>query len=146
MTKKSCLIQIVTGLFTCVCLAIVAVGQVPDKEFTWRGKIAVGGVVEIIGIKGDIRVETSPVQEVEVVALKQGNQNEFELVSTRVEVSGGRIRICAAYPKLGGGDSECVEGLEWSGTSFQNKELHIWRENESRKKQSFRMVDVRVQL
>src|SRR5215470_1906576 len=128
----------VVALFICCCAGREIAGQTPgserkensattspgavstapapakENEFNWRGKVAAGGIVEICGVKGDILAEASAGNEVEIVALKQGAQEELPQVAVRVEESKGKVRICAAYPTLEGkGVSECLESLEW---------------------------------
>jgi hypothetical protein len=139
---------IIAALFICFGLGAETAGQTPDKshEFNWRGKIAAGGIVEIMGVKGNIQAETSAGSEVEVVALKQGNQDEFPQVAVRVVESEGKVRICAAYPNLEGiGDPQCLESLEWDSQIWNgNRELRL-RYNDG-KKQSVRLLDVKVQF
>ena len=116
-----------------------------QNEFNWRGKIAAGGLVEIIGIKGDIQVEASAGNEVEVVALKQGDQNEIPQVAVRVEESAGRLRICAAYPTLEGKSaSECVESFEWKSIGWNGSERELHLGYEGGKKQAIRLAEVQV--
>src|SRR5262245_6683210 len=99
---------VITALFICCCLSGEVAGQKPgnerkanrtnassdavstataptkQNEFNWRDKVAMGGIVEIFGVKGAIQAEASAGNEVEVVALKQGNQDEFPRVAVRV--------------------------------------------------------------
>src|SRR5215510_8642603 len=169
LTMKNQFLIVFAALFICCCLGRETAGQTPgnerkangamassdagltansstkQNEFNWRGKITVGGLVEIIGIKGDIQVEASAGNEVEVVALKQGDQNEIPQVAVRVDESAGRLRICAAYPTLEGKSaSECVESFEWKsiGWNGTERELHIGYEDG--KKQAIRLAEVRV--
>src|SRR5262245_54408633 len=124
---------------------LTANSSTKQNEFNWRGKITVGGLVEIIGINGDIQVEASAGNEVEVVALKQGDQNEIPQVAVRVEESAGRLRICAAYPTLEGkGVSECVESFEWKSIGWNGSERELHLGYEEGKKQAIRLAEVQV--
>jgi hypothetical protein len=169
LTMKIQFLMVIAALFICCCLGREIAGQTTgnemkandptassdagltansstkQNEFNWRGKIAAGGLVEVIGIKGEIQIEASAGNEVEVVALKQGDQNETTQVTVRVEESKGRLRICAAYPTLEGkGASECVESFEWKSISWNGteRELHIGYEDG--KKQAIRLAEVQV--
>ncbi len=117
-----------------------------SADFTWRGKVGADGVVEIIGISGDIQAEVYDGDEVEVVALKQGNKNGFDQVQIRVEESAGRVRICAAYPLLNEqGRSECLTGERRRDiANFGGREIHVRSDNGN--KQNFRLEGVRVQF
>src|SRR5262245_65584440 len=46
-----------------------------ENEFKWRGKVAAGGIVEIVGVKGDIEAEASDGKEVERDDYKEGATN-----------------------------------------------------------------------
>ena len=159
----------VVALFICCCAGRVIAGQTPgserkensattspgavstapapakENEFNWRGKVAAGGIVEIFGVKGDIQAETSAGNEVEVVAFKQGNQDELYRVAIRVEESEGKVRICTAFPNLeGDGAPQCLESLEWNSQQWNgNRELRL--RYQDGKRQSIRLVDVQVQ-
>jgi hypothetical protein len=154
-------IQISVVIFTfliCYCSGVQISGQAPANEsnvkssppssadFTWRGKVDADGAVEIIGISGDIQAEVYEGEEVEVVALKQGNKNGFDQVQIRVEESAGRVRICAAYPLLDEqGRSECLAGGKRRDVAnFGGRELHV--RTDKGNKQSFRLEGVRVQF
>ena len=108
---------IIAALFICCCLGRELAGQTPgnekkangatassdagltansstkQNEFNWRGKVAAGGLVEVIGIKGDIQIEAWAGNEVEVVALKQGDQNETTQVTVQIGRASCRERV-----------------------------------------------------
>jgi hypothetical protein len=123
-----------------------ATSNAKQNEFNWRGKVGAGGIVEIFGVKGDIEAEASAGSEVEVAAVKQGNQDELPQVDVRVEESEGRVRICAAYPNLEGiGGPQCLESLNWSSQTWNDgRELRLRYKNGNR--QSIRLVDVQVRF
>jgi len=153
--------QISVVMFTLLiyyCSGVQITGQTPANEsnvkssppssadFTWRGKVDAGGAVEIVGISGDIQAEVYEGEEVEVVALKQGNKNGFDQVQIRVEESAGRVRICAAYPLLDEqGRSECLAGgKRREVANFGGREIHV--RTDKGNKQSFRLEGVSVQF
>src|SRR5262249_31989876 len=124
-----------------------AISPTKQNEFNWRGKVAPGGVVEVVGIKGEIEAEDSEGNEVEVVAIKQGDQKEIQQVAVRVEESEGKVRICAAYPTLEGkGASECVESFEWKSIAWNGNERELHLGYEEGKKQSIRLAEVQVRF
>jgi DUF4097 and DUF4098 domain-containing protein YvlB len=117
-----------------------------QNEFNWRGKIAAGGLGEIVAISGDIRIEIVEEGEFEVVALKQGNEMEFDRVRIQVKESTDGIKICAAYLVLEEqGKYECpaTEGSK-SMAIDGNRQLRLGYENG--KAQTFQLADVRVQF
>jgi hypothetical protein len=126
---------VIVALLICLCSGTNISGQTRDAktsipssaDFTWRGKVEASGVVEIIGISGDIHAEVYEGEEVEVIALKEGNKNEFDQVHIRVEESPGRVRICAAYPLLEGkGLSECQAGGQRRDVAIMDRrEIHV---------------------
>jgi Putative adhesin len=119
------------------------------NEFAWRGRVPPGGLVEIIGISGDIHTEVSTGDEVEVIAIKEGAQDEIDQVQIRVEESANGVKVCAAFPLLEGqGRSECLAGERLNSISIHSEGGHqkIYLRNESGKKQNFRVADTRVQF
>jgi hypothetical protein len=152
-------IRVVIGaVLICCCAGSEIIGQTPGNErnaksptpssadFTWRGKVEAGGTLEIIGVSGDIQAEVYEGDEVEVVAIKQGNKNGFDQVQIRVEESAGRVRICAAYPLLDEqGRSECLAGGKRRDVAnFGGREIHV--RSDKGNKQSFRLEAVSVQF
>jgi hypothetical protein len=149
---------VIGALLICCCAGSEIIGQTPGNErnaksptpssadFTWRGKVEAGGTLEIIGVSGDIQAEVYEGDEVEVVAIKQGNKNGFDQVQIRVEESAGRVRICAAYPLLNEqGRSECMAGKKRRDVAtIDDREVYV--RSEEGEKQSFRLEGVRVQF
>lgn len=153
----------IAAIFCCGCFASAITGQTPGdnskqknddiikivgirNESTWRGKIAANGLVEIVGIQGDIQTEATSGNEVEVVAVKEGNNREFDQVQMRVEESAGGVKICAAFPLLREkGKSQCLSDLKFNSMSFDdNRALHLGYKNGETL--SFRLADVRLQI
>ena len=117
-----------------------------QNEFNWRGKIASGGLVEIVAISGDIRIEIVEAGEVEVVALKKGNEKEFDRVRIQVKESAGGIKVCSAYPAMEEqGKYECPELQGPNSILFDdNRQLRLgFRNGDTR---TFQLADVRTQL
>src|SRR5262245_17577882 len=134
---------VVVALLLCCDHSIEAAGQTPvidSKQTIWRGKIPPNGLVEISGILGDISVETTSDNEVEVVAIKEGNTREFAKVQLRVEESTGRVKFCAAFPLLDNEDkSQCLARAKFDSISFDNNRVLRLSSNEG-ENQSFRLV------
>jgi Putative adhesin len=120
------------------------------NEFAWRGKVPPDGLVEIIGISGDIRTEVSTGDEVEIIAIKDGDKDEIDQVQIRVEESANGVKVCAAFPLLEGqGQPECLADGRWNSMSMSqsgNSDRKLSLRYESGKKQSFRVADIRVQF
>jgi hypothetical protein len=117
-----------------------------QNEFNWRGKIASGGLVEVAAISGDIQIEIVEAGEVEVVALKKGNEKEFDRVRIQVKESAGGIKVCSAYLVMEEqGKYECPELQGPNSILFDdNRQLRLgYRNGETR---IFQLADVRTQL
>jgi DUF4097 and DUF4098 domain-containing protein YvlB len=117
-----------------------------QNEFNWRGKVASGGLVEIVAISGDIRIEIVEEGEVEVVALKKGDEKEFDRVRIQVKESAGGIKVCSAYLAMEEqGKYECPELQGPNSIQFDgNRQLRLgYRNGETR---TFQLADVRTEL
>src|SRR5262245_25849207 len=117
-----------------------------QNEFNWRGKVAPGGSVEIVAISGDIRIEIVEDGEVEVVALKEGNEKELDRVRIQVKESASGIKVCSAYLAMEEqGKYECPELQGPNSIQFDgNRQLRLgYRNGETR---TFQLADVRTQL
>jgi hypothetical protein len=81
------------------CLAVIAVAQGADRAavFHWKGKLAPGLAVEIVGINGDVRAEYSEGTEVEILAAT-GDGVDNQVNVALVEHANG-VTACAQFPK-----------------------------------------------
>jgi hypothetical protein len=66
-------------------------------EFRWHSRFAPGAVVEIQGVKGNVRVEPASGDQVEVVAVKYGSGDLLDVAIQMIEHKGG-VTFCAMYP------------------------------------------------
>lgn len=133
---------VIAALFLSCYAGNEAAGQTPasDSKQTWRGKIPPSGIVEIVGIAGDIHTETTAGDEVDIVALKEGEASELDQVRMQVEESAGGLKICAAFPLLKReGKSECIASKKFNSTNFTGGELHLGSNDGFT--QSFRLAD-----
>lgn len=67
------------------------------EEFRWRGWIPAGGLVEVNGLIGHIYAEHTDNDEVEVLAVKQGEDRLDDVQIEVIEHSRG-VTVCAVYP------------------------------------------------
>src|SRR5262245_2443583 len=119
---------------------------IKQNEFNWRGKVVSGGLVEIVAISGDIRIEIVEGGEVEGVALKEGNEKEFDRVRIQAKEWAGGIKVCSAYLAMEEqGKYECPELQGPNSVLFDgNRQLRLgYRNGETR---TFQLADVRTQL
>lgn len=84
--------------------------QQPD--FSWKGRLARGKVIEIRNINGDLRAEAATGQDVEVVAVKTpGRRGDAEDVRIEVVEHAEGATICVLYPaRRGKPENECRAG------------------------------------
>ncbi len=78
-----------------------------SSEFRWNGAVAPGQTVEVKGINGDINVESSTGNEVQVLALKTSRRSDVETVQIKVVPHSSGVTICALYPNESGEYNEC---------------------------------------
>ena len=78
-----------------------------SSEFRWNGAVAPGQTVEVKGINGDINVESSTGNEVQVLALKTSRRSDVETVQIKVVPHSSGVAICALYPNESGEYNEC---------------------------------------
>ena len=82
-----------------------------ENEFHWRGRVAPGRAVEIKGVNGDVRAESSSSGEVEVIATKQGRRSDPAEVRVQVVEHADGVTVCALYPGPAGSEpNECAPG------------------------------------
>ena len=86
-------------------------GPITAGPFDWQGDIAQGNHIEIKGVAGDIRVESSTGSQVEVAATRTGIDNDPNEVTLDVVTHGEGVTICAVYPHPTGGTNSCVPGM-----------------------------------
>ncbi len=167
---KNQLLTVITAIFICCYLCGEITGQTPgnerkannvtaspgvvstaapitkQNEFNWRGKIALGALVEIAAISGDIRIEIVEEGDMEVAAIKHGDEKEFDRVRIQVKESAGGIKVCAAYQAMEEQSKYECPALEVANpVQFDgNRQLRLGFENG--KTQTFQLADVRAQL
>ncbi|HYZ85737.1 MAG TPA: DUF4097 family beta strand repeat-containing protein [Bryobacteraceae bacterium] len=83
--------------------------------FYWKGKIAPGLAVEIIGVNGDVRAEYSDGSEVEIMANMPDESEPSNVNVTLVEHESG-VTACAVFPQ-GSYASACSREVSVSGTN-----------------------------
>jgi Putative adhesin len=98
-----------------VALAVVAVTAASSlpaaaQDFTWKGAVARGGVIEIKGVNGGIEASAGSGNEAEVTAVKRARRSNPDEVEIKVVEHSGGVTICAVYPSRGGRANECQPG------------------------------------
>lgn len=72
-------------------------GGLVQEEMRWHGWAPSGQVVEINNVHGNVRAEAALGDEIEVIAVKRGNDDPEQVSIEVVEHKGG-VTICAVYP------------------------------------------------
>jgi Putative adhesin len=80
------------------------------EDFSWKGAIARGGVLEIKGVNGGIEATAGSGTEAEVTAIKRARRSDPDEVEIKVVEHSGGVTICAVYPSRGGRANECQPG------------------------------------
>ncbi|PYS51758.1 MAG: hypothetical protein DMF68_03400 [Acidobacteria bacterium] len=95
--------------------------QSSADEFHWNGRINQGQTIEIKGINGSIRAETSSGNETQVTAKKTGRRSDPKEVEIRVVEHSGGVTICAIYPSDSPGNpNSCESGENGSSRTHDN--------------------------
>jgi hypothetical protein len=84
-----------------------------DADFEWSGQVAQGLAIEIKGVSGSITASLATGDQVEVYALKEGDQDDPATVTIEVLEHAGGVTICAMYPNAAGRPPNvCAPGLD----------------------------------
>lgn len=95
--------------------------QAQGDEFRWRGAVAAGKTIEIVGVNGSIDASGASDSEVEVVAVKRGRRSDPADVQIKVIEHADGVTICALYPP--GRDheeNECRPGGKGHNSTHDN--------------------------
>lgn len=116
---SACLLTVISG-----SSAVVFADDKSDS-FNWEGTIAGGNVIEIKGVNGDIKADTSSGIKVEVSAVKHGKRSDASKVKIEVVEHGGGVTICAVYPGSDGEKpNECKPG-EQGRMNVRNNDVTV---------------------
>lgn len=97
--------------------AVVFANPGQDDTFTWEGRVASGGFVEVYGINGSIRARNSSGDRVRVEAEKKSDQGREDEVEIVVNEFANGVVICTVYP---GQRGECQPGQGAGGNNRDN--------------------------
>lgn len=97
-----------------------AVAQAPD--FSWRGTLAAGKILEIHGVNGRIDAEPATGTTVEVTAVKRARRSDPAEVKIEVVEWNGGVTICAVYPtpRRARQDNHCGAGDDYQMSTNDN--------------------------
>jgi len=100
-----------SSLFAAAVLAGGTLLLQRTDDFAWRGAIAAGKTIELVGVNGSIDASGTSESEVQVSAIKEGRKSDPREVEIRVVEHGGGVTICAVYPASRlGEENECRPG------------------------------------
>jgi len=108
-------------------LAIAAAPVVQDQrdDFQWRGRIAAGKTLEIIGVNGSIDARAGS-GEVSVTAVKGARRSDPDDVKIEVVEHAGGVTICAVYPSRRDRENECAAGGKGRNDTRNNDTYVNW--------------------
>lgn len=104
-----------------VLLALPLDAQPPvtgGRDLDWRGRVAAGGTVRVASFNGEVRVEPSGSDAVEVRGTARGSAEERERVVFEVVEHGGGVTVCARTARH---RCDPTEGLQSAGRSRGNE-------------------------
>jgi hypothetical protein len=108
-----------TVAFAMLALLAAGTSNVEAQDFEWQNAMRAGQVLEVKGIVGEIRAEYTSGSTAEVVAIKEGDPDDFDEVEIRVEQNGDGYKVCAVY-HAHSADSEGCDNNH-SGNSRENR-------------------------
>ena len=114
-------------MYALMAVATLLIGPKPrmSPDFHWSGKIAAGKAIEIKGINGSIRAETTSGSEVEVSAVKHARKSDPDDVEIRVVEHEDGVTICAVYPSpRASRPNDCVAG-EGGHSETRNNDTEV---------------------
>ena len=126
---------LVAGLLAVALLAPAAMGRSHDardtsprhsgEDFTWGGRIAAGKAIEVKGVNGEITIEPSTGDQVEVVARKSARKSDPDEVKIEVIEHEDGVTLCAVYPTPEGEKpNECKPG-EGGRMNTRNNDVQV---------------------
>ncbi|MBI1968091.1 MAG: DUF4097 family beta strand repeat protein [Gemmatimonadetes bacterium] len=114
------------GILSFVSLAAFAAAPAAGQDFSWNGKLASGGVLEIKGVNGGIQAEPASGDEIEVTAVKRARRSDPDEVEIKVIEHAGGVTICAVYPtpRRARQENECAPG-DGGHMSTENNDVTV---------------------
>jgi hypothetical protein len=102
------------------------------NDFSWKGEVSSGQVIEIKGVRGNIHAESTSGNEVEVLATKAGPNEGTSKVEIEVLQHRDGVTICALYPTIDDKRPHvCSPGSD-NEREFDNLGLVFFRNNDVR--------------
>jgi DUF4097 and DUF4098 domain-containing protein YvlB len=102
------------------------------NDFSWKGQINSGQVVEIKGVRGNIHAESTSGNEVEVLATKAGPNGGTSKVDIKVIEHRDGVTICALYPTIDAKQPQVCTPGTGNDREFDNLGLVFFRNNDVR--------------
>src|ERR1700744_3991783 len=110
-TKTLLIAVLAVPLLPCVVLAQNNAGN--QNPFHWTGTLTAGQTLGLKNVNGDIKVEATAGNQVEVTATKRGSH--ADAIRMQVVPSSDGVTICAIFPNGKDGDaSSCEAGTQWN--------------------------------
>ena len=100
----------VSRLFALLITVTSLFGATGVDTFHWSGRMPAGQRLEVRGVNGSIHAEPALGDQVEVIALKNGQEYDAAEIDVRVVQQDGGVTICAVYPSSDGIPAECAPG------------------------------------
>ena len=117
--------RMMSGLMVAVMVAAVPGLSAQDATFEWQQRMSAGDVLEVQGIVGEIRAEYTSGSQVEVVAEKHGDSDDFSEVEIRVEEVRGGYLVCAIYNVSRARGDGCDVDHDRDGWRNRNRSIDV---------------------
>ena len=112
---------LIAALFLAVPVTAGAQAGRDAETWSWSGRVAAGAWMRTFNVNGSIEVETSPDNQVRVVATKQVRRGgDRRDVSFAVVERGGNVTVCAMFNE----EATCEEN-DYSSNTRRNRENRV---------------------
>lgn len=105
--------------------ATLAAAPASAQDFSWRGQLGAGQVLEIKGINGDIRATPSASGDAVVTAVKTARRSDPAGVRIVTVPNSNGVTICAVYPDVPGREPNTCEPGARGRSNTQNNDTTV---------------------
>ncbi len=88
----------ISALFSLMSVGVLAGPLAAQEEFRWNGDVDAGDWMSVQNINGDVEVIVTNGSQIELVATKRGDADNFDLVQIEVVEDRDGVFVCAIYP------------------------------------------------
>lgn len=96
-----------------------------QEEIRWTGSVDSGDWMGVQNVNGDVEVTVTRGSEIEVIATKYGDEDNFDLVQIEVVENRDGVFVCAIYPSKRRSDDQECGGEEFERERYRGNDLDV---------------------